>query len=43
MKLLCFYKIDNKQAHGCLTGLIPTHNETYQTRRVTNVPSLSFF
>ena len=28
-KPCCFYKIDNKQAHGHLTELIPTHNESY--------------
>ena len=41
-KLCCFYKIYNKQAPGYLTELIPTCNETYQTRHVANVPSLSF-
>ena len=41
-KLCCFYKIYNKQAPGYLTELIPTRNEAYQTRHLTNIPSLSF-
>ena len=41
-KLCCFYKIYNKQAPGYLTELIPTCNETYQTRHLANIPSLSF-
>ena len=41
-KLCCFYKIYNKQVPGYLTELIPTRNETYQTRHVANIPSLSF-
>ena len=41
-KLYCFYKIHHKQAPGYLTKLIPTCNETYQTRHVANIPSLSF-
>ena len=41
-KLSCIYKIYNKQAPGYLTELIPTRNEVYQTRYITNVPFLSF-
>ena len=42
LETILFYKIDNKQAHGYLTELIPTYNETYHTWPVANVPSLSF-
>ena len=41
-KLYCFDKIYNKQAPGYLTELIATCNEVYQTRRIANIPSLSF-
>ena len=41
-KLCCFYKIYNKQSPGYLTELIPTRNEAYQTRQLTNISSLSF-
>ena len=41
-KLCCFYKAYNKQASGYWTKLIPTCNESYQTRHVANVPSLDF-
>ena len=41
-KLCCFFKIYNKKAPGYLTELIPTSNETYQTRHAANIPSLSF-
>ena len=41
-KLCCFYKIYNKQAAGYLTELISTRNQAYQTRHLTNIPSLSF-
>ena len=41
-KLCCFYKISNKKAPGYLIDQIPTLNVTYQTRHVTNIPSLSF-
>ena len=41
-KLCCFYKIYGKQALVYLTKLIPTGNEAYQTRNVSNESSLSF-
>ena len=41
-KLSCFHKIYNKRAPGYLTELIPTRNEAYQTKHLSNIPSLSF-
>ena len=42
-KLCCFYKIYNKQASGYLNKQIPTRNEAYQTRHITNVTFLKFY
>ena len=41
-KLICFYKIYNKQAPDYLMEVIPTRNEACQTKLVANAPSLSF-
>ena len=41
-KLCYFYKIYNNQAPSCLTELIPSRNEAYQTRHVANAPSFNF-